>query len=244
MVKIKSVGFVIGFISFSIYGQELAFKQVPPLQGMPQNISNFTSVFFSGLAFADVDGDGDEDVLITGYTGHAAEDHVSELYINDGLGNYELLENTPFIKVHLSSVAFSDVDGDNDQDVLICGRDANWENSSTLYINDGTGSYTISENLPFIGVNNGSVHFEDIDGDNDKDVFITGLVSNSTASSNLYINNGMGDFELMEDNPIIAFKYSNAAFGDIDGDNDADLIVMGQDNDENKSTKLYLNNGL
>ena len=48
----------------------------------------------------------------------------------------EALLSLPFDGVSSSSIAFADVDGDNDQDVLITGSDGSAE-ISKLYINDG-----------------------------------------------------------------------------------------------------------
>jgi hypothetical protein len=68
-------------------------------------------------AFSDIDGDGDQDVLITGQT--SSNQAISKLYANDGIGVFTEVTSTPFEGVYNSSMAFSDIDGDGDQDVLI-----------------------------------------------------------------------------------------------------------------------------
>ncbi|MBT8195819.1 MAG: T9SS type A sorting domain-containing protein, partial [Bacteroidia bacterium] len=63
--------------------------------------------------------------------------NIAKLYSNDGSGNYTLVSGTPFYGVFSSSIAFADVDGDGDEDVLITGRDTS-NRIAKLYLNDGT----------------------------------------------------------------------------------------------------------
>ena len=49
----------------------------------------------------------------------------------------EISQFTPFDQVYHSSIAFADVDGDNDQDVLITGLKIGFESIARLYVNDG-----------------------------------------------------------------------------------------------------------
>lgn len=72
----------------------------------------FADVTLGDADFADVDGDGDQDVIITGlFTGGTT---IANLYLNDGIGNFALVPGTPFTPVYVSTVNFADVDGDND----------------------------------------------------------------------------------------------------------------------------------
>jgi hypothetical protein len=49
----------------------------------------------------------------------------------------------PFKSVDNGLMAFSDIDGDGDQDVLITGSNGRWNFIIELYINDGFGNFTI-----------------------------------------------------------------------------------------------------
>jgi hypothetical protein len=89
------------------------------IQGTP-----FERVSFGSIAFSDVDGDGDEDVLITGSkeSNSSSLQEVTKLYANDA-GTFSLAINAPpSDRVTIGSVAFSDVDGDGDEDVLLTGN--------------------------------------------------------------------------------------------------------------------------
>jgi hypothetical protein len=73
------------------------------------------------------------DVLIIGDTFNLS---LSRLYTNDGTGVFTEDTTAPFENVSNSSIAFADVDGDADIDVLIAGNSSNLP-ISRLYINGG-----------------------------------------------------------------------------------------------------------
>ncbi|MEL6670062.1 MAG: FG-GAP-like repeat-containing protein, partial [Bacteroidota bacterium] len=97
--------------------------------------SSLDWVSVGSISFADVDGDGDEDVLITGRDNSSVR--ISKLYANDGTGSFTEMMGTPFDGVYNGSVAFSDVDVDGDEDVLITGLNNSSVRISKLYINVG-----------------------------------------------------------------------------------------------------------
>jgi len=73
---------ILGFMGFFVgigNAQNIQFEQVLPLPPAPQNIADFAPVGYSAMAFADIDGDDDLDVLITGMNG---SDYKATLYIN------------------------------------------------------------------------------------------------------------------------------------------------------------------
>jgi hypothetical protein len=201
----------------------------------------FEDVSYGSIAFADVDGDDDKDLLITGST--VGLGRISKLYTNDGTGSFTEMTGTPFEGVRDSSIAFADVDGDNDQDVLITGYTSPLRRISKLYTNDGTGSFTEMTGTPFEGVDNSSIAFADVDGDNDKDVLITGTGSGVRVSK-LYTNDGTGSFTLMTATPFEGVSYSSIAFADVDGDNDKDVLITGAKTSETHISKLYTNDSL
>ena len=202
----------------------------------------FIGVSNSSIAFADIDGDNDMDLLITGNSSNSGP--VAKLYINNAMGNYSEVDDTPFIGVSNSSIAFADIDGDNDMDLLITGNSSNSGPVAKLYINDGSGSYSEQKESSIIGVFASSIAFADIDGDDDMDVLITGDSASSpsymkfTGISKLYINDGVGGFTEHLKTPFDAVTSSSIAFADVDGDDDIDLLLTGS-----FISKLYVNDG-
>jgi len=182
------------------------------------------------IAFADVDKDGDEDVLITGDDNTRP---IAKLYINDGSGGFIEALGTPFTGVEYSSIAFADVDKDEYQDVLITGEHSGGNAISRLYINDGSGGFTES-GTSFTGVSGSSIAFADVDGDGYEDVFVTG-----SDIAKLYINDGSGGFT-ESGMSFTGVSGSSAAFSDMDKDGDQDVFVTGFDG-SNQTAKLYTN---
>lgn len=203
----------------------------------------FENVIDSSIAFSDIDGDGDEDVIITG-VGVFMNLAVTKLYINDGSGNFTEMTNTPFVDVELGSVAFSDIDNDGDEDVLITGYNSSLGSVARLYINNGLGNFSLVTNTPFIGVSVSSIAFADVDNDNDKDVFITGNNNSYYGRiSKLYINEGTTLFTEASGTQFTEVAFSSVAFSDVDNDGDQDLLVTGRNDTDDKISELYLNNG-
>lgn len=231
---------LITLVHYSAISQTINFSQELPYLPNPQISAIFDGAYDGSIGFADIDGDGDEDLLITGERTGALEG-AAKLYENDGLGNFTLIEGTTFEAVSRSSLDFADIDGDGDQDVLIAGYNGNSDRVSNLYRNDGDGNFMLVSGTPFVGVSLGSVNFADVDGDDDQDVLITGNTF-SLSVSNLYRNDGAGNFSLVSGTPFRKAGYSSAAFSDVDGDNDLDVLIAG-DNGQNYS-ELYLNDGL
>ncbi|MCZ4408253.1 FG-GAP-like repeat-containing protein [Cryomorphaceae bacterium 1068] len=224
-----------------------------PVPGFPKLYTNddgtftlventpFELIYASTLAFSDIDGDGDEDLLITGGNGNASDQTLAKLYSNDG-GTFNLIEDTPFTGVIDGSIAFSDVDGDGDEDLFITGSNTTGGTvSANLYTNDG-GSFNLIEDTPFVGVRYGDIAFADIDGDGDEDLLITGRNQSFSPVAELYSNDG-GNFSLIEDTPFEAVSYSSAAFSDIDGDGDKDVLITGSNSMGQGSVGLYTNDG-
>ena len=208
----------------------------------------FTGVFNGSIAFADVDGDNDQDVLITGEDSRSNE--IARLYTNDGSGNFTEEAGTPFEGVEFGSIAFADVDGDNDQDVLITGEDSRSNEIARLYTNDGSGNFTEEAGTPFEGVEFGSIAFADVDGDSDPDVLITGYDERDDEGNfigrriaKLYTNDGAGNFTEETGTPFTGVDSSSIAFADVDGDNDQDVLITGEDSRSNEIARLYTNEG-
>ncbi len=195
----------------------------------------FEGVEINGIAFIDIENDGDDDVLITGEN--------AKIFGNDGHGNFTEMTNLTFEDCFYGSVVIADIDNDNDKDVLIHGHypDSYWTPTVNLYTNDGNGNFTkLFANLT--GVYTGFVSFCDFDNDNDQDVLITGDASYPGFESitKLYKNDGYGDFTEIENTPFEGVRESCNAFADVDNDGYEDLIISGTTT-SNVITKLYYN---
>lgn len=121
----------------------------------------------SGVAAADVDDDGLVDLYFAQLEG------PNKLYKN--MGGMEFKDITDQAGVahegySSTGVAFSDVDGDGDPDLLVTSL----TDSNELYINDGKGQFTLKEDSglgPSLGSN--TMALADIDSDGDLDLYIS-----------------------------------------------------------------------
>ncbi|KOO33881.1 calcium binding hemolysin, partial [Chrysochromulina tobinii] len=171
------------------------------------------------IAAADVDGDGDLDVLL-GNSGSP-----SRVLLNAGDGVSWTSIELPGGSGYTNSIAAADVDGDGDLDVLL----GNYDTPSVL-LNAGNGTFPTSIALPARGGTGSSSFFytnsiaaADVDGDGDLDV----LLGNSRSPSIVLLNAGNGTFPTSIALPASA---QSIAAADIDGDGDLDVLLGGSRN--------------
>ena len=206
----------------------------------------FEGIQNGSVTHADIDGDSDIDIYVTGYSNASGTYQViSKMYINDGCGNFTIGSSAGIQGVIKGSANFGDADGDGDQDLLVTGE-TDWGSGiyiTKLYINQGLHTGTFSESLQsFIGVS-GISQFVDVDGQNGLDIVIAGWRGNSVPQAErfrmvIYKNDGSGNFTLFTANPFNTLYVQNFEFGDIDGDTDLDLIIS-----SSSHFNIYTNDG-
>lgn len=179
----------------------------------------------SGVAVADVDGDGDLDMLCANF-----QSNTVSVRFNSGNGFFS---GTTEISVGVGpgQVAAADADGDGDLDFYTVNT-----NSVSLRLNDGTGQFsgttellggggsiavgdTDGDGLPNVLTDTaGKLVLGDIDGDGDLDLC-------SATGPVVKLNNGTGVFTgtiVLDSNT--GYIPKSVAAGDIDGDGDLDLV--------------------
>lgn len=200
-------------------------------------------------AFADIDNDGDDDLIMMGNRRQTNlpqnENYIAKLYKNDGEGNFTEVLNTPFRGLQEGKIAFADVDGDNDLDLMIIGIDYFFDPYTRLYINDGIGNFNATLNSPFVDVYSGDIVFADVDGDEDLDVFVSGstVAFQIDSSTRLYFNDGNGNYMIQANAPFVNAKETSMDVSDIDMDGDLDMILLGTSEAPVPVTVVYLNDG-
>ena len=192
------------------------------------------------ISVADVNKDGEQDFFIGG-----AKDQPGALF-QQGKGNFkptnQKILGADQISEDLGSTFF-DADGDGDLDLYVCSGGNEFSTSSSalldrLYFNDGKGSFTKSPQLlPTQRFESTScVKAADYDQDGDLDLFVGVRLEpfRYGAPMNGYIltNDGKGNFS--NANEKVAPGLNNigmttdASWADVDGDNDLDLVVVGE----------------
>ena len=116
---------------------------------------------FSGVTAADVDNDGDLDLLLVGLDG---TETVGFLYRNRGQDMFDFLRAFTDINGYMGG--FADLDNDGDLDLVFAGDDL-------AYLNDGTGAFSGGPTIPVGGIDDPrAIAFGDVDADGDLDFAI------------------------------------------------------------------------
>jgi hypothetical protein len=183
------------------------------------------------VELADVDGDGDLDVIEANNGGPGSPDpnRVYINYINEDAG---FQKSGGLGSGNSRCVATGDIDGDGDIDFVVVndGKFASEDQPNVIWLNDGAGEFTASTNS--LSSSCFYVSLGDLDCDGDLDVVLSGETGEDTE---VWFNNGLGVFSLSPQ----SLSYScRSALGDVDDDGDLD-IVLSMDG----GCRLYLNNG-
>lgn len=166
---------------------------------------------------ADLNGDGHIDILSASYS----DDKIAWYKNEDGLGNFSDQKVITTSTQELQTIFVSDLDGDNDMDILSASSS---DDKIAWYENiDGYGSKFSSQNIISDSADGAySVISTDIDGDNDMDVISASEFENKIA---WYKNiDGKGNFssENVISSTANTVRYLLAV--DVDADLDMDLI--------------------
>jgi enediyne biosynthesis protein E4 len=205
-----------------------------------RNIPKMLSREGPKAAVGDVDGDGLADVYIGGTVGHPGQ-----LYLQTKAGGFVKKPEKTFNQYsdfEDVAVLFFDADHDGDLDLLVCpGGNNNPPYSRQmqlrLYKNDGKGNFeTDVSAFPQAGMNVAIAIAEDFNHDGYPDLFIGGRSDprnyGGNPTSYLFVNDGKGHFKdiAKTKNPDIANigMVTSAAWADVNGDKQKDLIVVGE----------------
>lgn len=212
--------------------KEIAFNDFETEVLLPNQMSQLGPFIAKG----DINGDGMEDLYITG-----PRQGTGKMYLQNKKGF--TIKNGPWqkeVEREEMDAEFLDVDSDGDLDLyVVSGGNEHYHTSNLLmdqlYINDGQGNFVNESNrLPEM-INSGqSITSGDFDGDGDLDLFVggrqvpgyyplppqsylleneNGFFTNVTQKSKDLVNIGM---------------ITDALFDDFDADNDLDLIIVGE----------------
>lgn len=187
------------------------------------------------VAIADFSCDGHLDIIFV-----SEDNQINEYYINDGSGVFSDAADRMIVAGTSNAVLAADIDQDGDPDLLIGNAGQN-----VILLNDGSGNFTdeTSTRLPAVSDITQDLELGDVDNDGDLDL----LVGNED-QNRLLINDGRGVFqEQAQHLPIRAEREETreADFGDVDGDNDLDIIFANVDFQSQTSlrNRLLLNDG-
>lgn len=204
----------------------------------PQN-DPLSTTGWNAPALADIDGDGDRDMLVgvLGGAFNAASSTRANLWHLERTGAAEFTRRTTAFLPSLdigaeASPGLGDVDGDGDLDLVVGNKvEPGDPNTSALYLYENRGSRTAPSfhaagRLPVTGHYHMVPALGDLDGDGDTD-----LIVGTWRDALLYYRNDGGAKApsfVLADSAIAKLtrgSYATPALADVDGDGDLDLFA-------------------
>ncbi len=170
---------------------------------------------------ADIDGDGDLDVLSSSILDNKIAWYENE----DGAATFGSEQVITVEAMKVDALHVSDLDGDGDLDVLSASRD---DNKIAWYENFGAGNFGSQQIISTEAYVAQSVYAADIDGDGDQDVLSASRDDNKIA---WYQNLG-GIFGSQRIISIDAIWANRVLAKDIDGDGDIDVVSSSELDDK------------
>ncbi len=207
------------------------FTEAPLPQATPPGPPGFAVPFppffvevSAEALFADLDGDGDQDIIIANENPFpfGPPGDANRVLINDGTGTFtEAFGRIPFAIDQGAGYSIGDIDGDGDLDLVQIDIGAN-----NVLINNGVGFFTDETAARLVGGNTFSSRkgaLGDLDGDGDLDL----VVGNSRNEQNqVFVNDGFGVFtEAGGALPPRLDTTTDVDLVDLDNDGDLDIYV-------------------
>ncbi|QSE98791.1 FG-GAP-like repeat-containing protein [Fulvivirga lutea] len=165
---------------------------------------------------ADLDGDGDLDVLSA-----SQNNGLIAWYENDGSGSFGTTQTITTAVFGAISVYAADLDGDGDLDVLSAAEGGGF---IAWHENDGSGTFGAMQTITNGAPTASSVYAADLDGDGDLDV-LSASEANGIA---WYENDGSGSFGALQTITTEASGAKSVYAADLDGDGDLDVLSASQ----------------
>ena len=187
-----------------------------PTSFIPHTITTAADAAYS-VTTADLDGDGDLDVLSASWL-----DDTIAWYENDGSQNFTAHTITTAADVAVS-VTTADLDGDGDLDVLSASED---DDTIAWYENDGSENFT-AHTISTAAEGAASVTTADLDGDGDLDVLSASWRDDTIA---WYENDGSQNFTA-QTITTAADAAVSITTADLDGDGDLDVLSASENDD-------------
>lgn len=176
----------------------------------------------STVQFADLDGDGDLDIYIG--VERAGGIQGSQIWKNDGAGNFSLHQT--FASARVAQSWLVNIDGDAELELITRVLDGGLQ----IWQNNGNGTFTAGAT---IGTRLNTADVADLDGDGHLDI----VVGNFQGNYGVYKNNGSGTFTLSS-SPAKVSDPLSLTLVDLDKDGDKDIVAV-----EENSIRILRNDG-
>ena len=220
---------VLGFLAVALCCFTFASAQSPQrictFPGLQLESNGFA---FTATAFSDLDGDCDQDVLVTSAFGD-----VVVILLNRGDGRFEFKSEIPTGESP-EYIAIEDFNGDGEQDFVVLNVD---DDTIGVYLNQGSVNFALPTIYPS-GFVPRDLATGDLNGDSSVDIVVANF---STGEACVYLNDGFGGFENSTTFDLVSSSNATSVcIKDLNGDGFSDLALAIPANDQ---VAIAFNNG-
>lgn len=213
--------------------------------GFTKADAGLTGVDTGSVSIGDVNNDDHPDLLITGRTESGHDPNLeSKLYLGDEQAQFTEA-NAGLTDVQNSASSIGDVDGDGNLDLFITGETESLETTATLYLGDGRGGF-VEAGAGLSSVLSGGSAFGDVDADGNLDLIIAGnsagTFDDAQPKATVFLGDGQGGFADTNAG-LTGVVNASVSVGDIDKDQNLDLVITGRDKDDAASMRVYRGDG-
>lgn len=190
-----------------------------------------------GIDAADVDGDGDNDIVFGGHNG--IPDRADSVYLNEGNGHFTDSSQRIGSDVTWDTI-FGDLNNDGYVDYVSVNRYR--ENTAKIHVNNGAGLFDKTVDIPTTQTDDSyDVKVADLNTDGLLDIVVANsLDPENGATSKIFLNRGNFSFELADS--ILGppnCETKGVKIVDIDNDGFCDIVL----GNYNYANMIYHNNG-
>ena len=253
--KVPLFGWLVGImLAGLITSSAVAQRQLVQVTGIPP-------LREGAHAGGDFDGDGDEDVMVTGRHADGTIHTVLYRFLRRRVVQVTPLakptvfadyQQVPFLKtsVFKGSVTWYDVDRDNRLDLIVTGLAVSGFTpnnteiqvpNTSIYLNRGSDAFSISPNHGLPAIYDSQVAAADFNNDGIVDIVMGGRSSNGLVLG-VWMGRGNQRYE-PSSNAFEGLQVSSISVADVDRDGDADFMVSGINEKGQPRMQLYVNNG-
>lgn len=201
-------------------------------------VDNTPGKIYGGLDVFDFNHDGKQDYAINGtqYIANVGFSQDLDLYTNNSNGFQKTEAWLP--GTQNGSFKIVDLNNDNELDAVVNGFNSDYEGTFNVYINEN-GTLVKKSQLP--PVSDSKMSFADFNADGFQDFVVTGQDENFDSYLAVFTNDGQGNFteSKFEGEGLSA---GNVEVGDLNNDGYYDFVVMGDDDNYDGYTNIYLYN--
>lgn len=195
-------------------------------------IADTTFAKFGKMAkWADLDNDGDLDVVATSYN---SGKYTAAIFRNNGDDSFTDMK-VPIYGSSYGELTLDDSDGDGDLDILLTGSNKEYYSIPVIFKNDGNFKFTAVQLLNW-GASPASGKFGDYDNDGNLEILYRDCILR-TNGTNKYLADSTASYK--------GSYWGESLWGDMDGDHNLDIIASGYDDSDNsynvRRTDVYLN---